>query len=152
MTTQTFRTDWSGLRDRLDAAFATVEKQITYEMRSAHLDELARVFEDGIAAAIHRPSPMSDQANTTVSDDTGAVAWLHPTAGWVHHDRQQVAMHCRKDGPGPAPLYARRATADVMEAADGYLTATAHVTGVERERCVLIKALAALNPPMGSNE
>lgn len=47
-----FRTDWSGLRNLLDPAIATIEKQTTYEMRSAHLDELARVLEDGIAAAL----------------------------------------------------------------------------------------------------
>lgn len=48
----TFRTDWSGLRNILDAAIATIEKQTTFELRSAHLDELARIMQDGIAAAV----------------------------------------------------------------------------------------------------
>lgn len=100
-----------------------------------------------------------DQANTTVSDDTGAVAWLHPTAGWVHHDRQQVAMHCRKDGPGPVPLYARRATADVTEAANAIIDRTIERCKAMHEYAgrdawvdILreeLTALAALNPPMG---
>lgn len=54
-----FRFDWSGLRNRLDEAFAKFEKLDTYEMRAAHLDELARQFEDAVTAAL------SSQAQTT---------------------------------------------------------------------------------------
>lgn len=47
-----FRLDWSGLRNRFEEALLRLEKLDTYDMRSAHLDELARVFEGAVSAAL----------------------------------------------------------------------------------------------------
>jgi hypothetical protein len=47
-----FRLDWSGLRNRFDEDLCRFEKLTTYEMRAAHLDEMARQFEDAINAAL----------------------------------------------------------------------------------------------------
>lgn len=47
-----FRLDWSGLRNRFEEDLARLEKMDTYEMRAAHLDEMARQFEDAIVSAL----------------------------------------------------------------------------------------------------
>ena len=47
-----FRLDWSGLRNRFEESVVRIEKQTTYEMRAAHLDEMAREFEDAVSRAI----------------------------------------------------------------------------------------------------
>lgn len=53
--------------------------------------------------------------------DGEPVAWMHPTAGWVHQDKQQIAMHCSTDGPKPVPLViaGRAALASLPTAGDG---------------------------------
>lgn len=48
-----FRLDWSGLRNRFEEALLRFEKLTTYELRSAHLDELARVFEEAVTSALY---------------------------------------------------------------------------------------------------
>lgn len=44
------------------------------------------------------------------------VGWLHPTSKWAHCEHDYVANHCRKNGPGPIPLYTRPSEQAVSEA------------------------------------
>jgi hypothetical protein len=50
-----FRLDWSGLRNKFEGDLLRMEKLATHEMRAAHLDEMAREFEDAVLAAVSRP-------------------------------------------------------------------------------------------------
>jgi uroporphyrinogen-III synthase len=62
-----FRLDWSGLRNRLEEDLARLEKLDTYEMRSAHLDEMARQFEDAIRSALPTVKKPTDEVGTARS-------------------------------------------------------------------------------------
>jgi hypothetical protein len=57
------------------------------------------------------------------------VAWMHPTAGWVHVGKEVIEAHCRKGGPGPAPLYVAPPAPSVDVKA---LTGVIQATGYER--------------------
>jgi len=64
---------------------------------------LAEAFAKDRAAGVDsKPVPA---ALSPIGGEAEPVAWLHPTAGWAHERREQVAIHCHKDGPDPVPLY-----------------------------------------------
>ena len=68
------------------------------------------------------------------------VAWLHPTAGWAHTSRAEVANHCIKGWPQPIPLYASPPSPAIPE---GWSTAAAADVLAERRRQVEVEGWTA---------
>lgn len=101
-----FRIDWSGLRNRLDEAISTIEKQETYEMRSAHLDALARVFEDGIQGVIDEERSRTSSAVPAVGE---AVAWRveHGGGATFWNVEANAVSNAKATGGTVQPLYDR---------------------------------------------
>ncbi len=92
-----FRCDWSGLRNRFEDAVSVLEAQTTYEMRSAHLDELARVFEDAFDRALLAERAAKwmtiDTAPTDGGMDQEYLMWdgraVHVASVWWFEDEER---------------------------------------------------------------
>jgi hypothetical protein len=87
-----FRLDWSGLRNRFEEFALRFEKLATYEMRAAHLDEIARQFEDAVVSALAAsptpaPAPVEPVAMEVLPlewqlfDDVFGGGWQATTLG-----------------------------------------------------------------------